>query len=94
MHHIDPVPCIVCETQLDTAFDPSQNQPYKGTVFMTQGHYGSTFFDPMNGSCLEIVVCDECCKKAMEKKQILHRIYQHGFSKDTEIYTIYNGEHP
>lgn len=35
-------------------------QPSGGLAFRTRGHYGSTFFDPMDGSGLEIAVCDEC----------------------------------
>ena len=87
MSYFDPVPCIVCGTQLETVFDPSQNQPHKGTVFMTNGHYGSTFFDPMDGSSLEIVVCDECCKKAVEQKRMVYRNGRYD-------YQLYNGEHP
>ena len=89
MSHFDPVPCIVCGVKLYTAFDPSQNQPYKGTVFVSGGHYGSTFFDPMDGSAIEIVVCDECCEKAMQEKRIAYRKnhYKHQYK-----YEIYTGE--
>jgi hypothetical protein len=66
------VTCIVCGYQPDTAYNGCDiNQPYKATAFLTQGHYGSTFFDPMDGSYIEINVCDECLNKAVDKKQIL-----------------------
>lgn len=67
-----PVSCIVCHKRLEEAIPDSVNQPYKATTFMTQGHYGSTFFDPMDGSYLEINVCDECLEKARSDEKIVH----------------------
>ena len=57
-----PLPCIVCKKQLDSAAnDPSfDHVPYAGTMFVTNGHYGSTVFDNMDGQALQIVVCDTC----------------------------------
>lgn len=57
--------CIVCQSEVDNwdiAYpkDATQVHPIGGTVFRTYGHYGSTVFDPMDASYLEIVVCDEC----------------------------------
>lgn len=79
------VTCIVCGYQPEYAIpgDADINQPYKATAFITQGHYGSTFFDPMDGSHLEINVCDECLNKAVDKKQIL--IYNSG-NRIPEVY--------
>lgn len=78
------VTCIVCGYQPDTAYNGCENnQPYKATAFHTRGHYGSTFFDPMDGSFLEINICDECLNKAVDKKQILR--YNAG-NKRAEIY--------
>lgn len=72
---MNPVPCIVCGYQPDTAFHGcTSNQPYKATAFMTKGHYGSTFFDPMDGSYLEINVCDECLTKAKSEKKIVYYV--------------------
>jgi len=53
-------PCIACGKVLRNVTDDSVNQPYEGTAFTSAGHYGSTVFDPMDGSYLEIIVCDEC----------------------------------
>jgi hypothetical protein len=65
--------CIVCDYQPDIAYNGCEiNQPYKATTFLSRGHYGSTFFDPLNGTIIEVNVCDECLRKALEKKQILH----------------------
>lgn len=38
-------------------------QPKGGLAFSTHGHYGSGYFDPMDGSYLEIAICDECIEK-------------------------------
>ena len=69
-----PVSCIVCDKVLEEAIPDSTNQPYKATTFMTKGHYGSTFFDPMDGSYLEINVCDECLEKAKSAKKIVYYV--------------------
>lgn len=40
------------------------HQPSGGLSFHTYGHYGSSFFDPMDGSAIQIAVCDDCLVKA------------------------------
>lgn len=68
-------PCIICHKKLDDALDdPGMGgQPYAGTAFRTQGHYGSTVFDPMTGDqrSLRIVVCDECLVAAAKLGLVL-----------------------
>ena len=64
--------CIVCNTEVenwDIAYPEGESQvhPIDGTVFRTYGHYGSTVFDPMDASYLEVVVCDECLRSRMER---------------------------
>lgn len=54
------LPCLVCGTVLENVFEHSDNQPYAGTEFFTGGHYGSTFFDSLDGEELVINVCDSC----------------------------------
>lgn len=44
-------------------------QPMEGLHFQTCGHYGSTVFDPMDGTSLDIAICDECI---MKKRSIIH----------------------
>jgi hypothetical protein len=61
------LPCIVCDKKLKSLYGP--NQPDNGLEFTTQGHYGTTVFDPMDGSYLAINVCDDCLKKAISKKK-------------------------
>ena len=57
-----PQPCIACGVQLDYAANHSSMQtvPYKGTLFQSYGHYGSTVYDPMDGTVIQVVVCDAC----------------------------------
>jgi hypothetical protein len=45
-----------------------------GIAFITYGHYGTTFFDPMNGDRLQIVICDECLKTLDKKKKLVYNI--------------------
>lgn len=53
--------CIVCGSRLESALgDDSINQPAGGLSFQSSGHYGSTAFDPLDGTYLEINVCDKC----------------------------------
>lgn len=64
--------CIVCDKEVenwDIAYLENSNvvHPIGGTAFRTYGHYGSTVFDPMDASYLEIVVCDPCLKSRMNR---------------------------
>jgi hypothetical protein len=68
-------PCFICEKKVASVFpDPPEyiyNQPYKATVFVSHGHYGSTVFDPVIGNRhLEINICDECLLE--RKDRVLH----------------------
>lgn len=57
--------CIVCRTQTYRVWDDApETQPEEGLRFEAVGHYGSTAFDPMDMSSLEIVICDECLRQA------------------------------
>lgn len=63
----DALPCIACGKRLENALFDVDNQPYGGTAFVSFGHYGSTFFDPMDGQNIEINVCDLCLAKHTTK---------------------------
>lgn len=57
--------CFRCDVALEDAIPgteehPVENQPYKGTVFVATGQYGSTAWDPFNGDWLELNICDDC----------------------------------
>lgn len=63
--------CIICKSEVenwDIAYPENETHvhPIGGTVFRTYGHYGSTVFDPMDTSYLEIVVCDDCLRARMD----------------------------
>jgi hypothetical protein len=55
--------CIRCE-KIMRNYAQTGFHPCGGLAFHTRGHYGSAYFDPMNGDCLEIVICDECVEAA------------------------------
>lgn len=60
--------CICCNQKLQAIFnEPYYKQPSKALHFYTYGHYGSTYFDPMDGSSLHIFVCDSCLEKNQNK---------------------------
>lgn len=65
------LPCVVCHQQLKNVDNSAANQPDEGTAFMTYGHYGSTFFDPMDGSYLEVNICDPCLELLTAEKSIM-----------------------
>lgn len=57
---VNALPCLVCGAELVNVMADAENQPDGATAFETYGHYGSTAFDPMDGTALEINVCDAC----------------------------------
>lgn len=63
--------CVRCDRDLYNAAPSAQNQPGEGLAFTTRGHYGSTVFDPMDGSMLELNVCDSCLRTVAAVKQVL-----------------------
>lgn len=69
----DPIPCICCGAGLESSSpDLDSSQPLGGLAFRTHGHYGSGAFDPMDGSSIEIVVCDPCVEEAGRAGHVLH----------------------
>lgn len=65
--------CIRCEKQMmNYLSDAAGWQPNDGLFFWTHGHYGSTYFDPMDAiSWLAVCICDECVKDAEAKGRVL-----------------------
>ena len=60
------LPCFVCQKPLQNVESSSAiNQPMRGTEFISYGHYGSTIFDPMDGTILVMNVCDPCLSARM-----------------------------
>lgn len=66
----EALPCIACGATLVNVFD-ADNQPQEGLAFTSNGHYGGTAFDPMDGSFIEVNVCDPCLIAAGEQGRVL-----------------------
>lgn len=72
-------PCIVCGCEIEHVDGPNPrngmtscvNQPHAGTAFTSPGHYGSTAWDPMDGSHLEFNICDPCLRQAGKDGRVL-----------------------
>jgi len=67
----EALPCVVCGAAVENMDDTYANSPYAATAFVTHGHYGSTIFDPMNGSYLELNVCDVCVRRLAGEGKVL-----------------------
>lgn len=54
------IECVCCGKEMPNIMERKGVQPVGGLEFHTAGHYGSTFFDPMDGTLLIVGICDEC----------------------------------
>ena len=76
--------CLKCGNELENYQDGMPFvSPIDGLSFIAYGQYGSTVFDPMDGSWLQIVVCDDCVVKyfldvAPHKVEQYRRYLGHG----------------
>ena len=63
-----PLPCFCCGTELRSAFPNHSGdwQPTDALTFHASGQYGSEF-DPMDGSILEVNICDQCLQARAER---------------------------
>lgn len=53
--------CFKCDNVLASITGRFEDMhPSNGLHFYTSGHYGSSYFDPMDGSTLNIFICDDC----------------------------------
>lgn len=68
--------CFICDKELEN-FAESDNHPLNGTEFITHGHYGSSVFDPMDGTSLAINICDKCLKAGIKKGRAITYREQH-----------------
>ena len=65
--------CLSCGKELDNLDYEMRDgkrvevHPMNGLHFRTYGHYGSTAFDPMNGTYLDVAICDQCIVKNLDK---------------------------
>lgn len=67
----DIVQCVRCGVAMDNVLE-NGFQPMNGLAFSTRGHYGSDFFDPMDGSRIEICVCDDCLRVVSKSGSMWH----------------------
>lgn len=51
--------CLKCGKDLENVGEKCVH-PIDGLAFRSYGNYGSTTFDPLDGTWLDIVVCDVC----------------------------------
>jgi hypothetical protein len=63
-------PCIRCGVEFG-ACSIGPNQPSGGLGFFSLGAYGTTLFDPMDGSSIAINVCDRCLRLAAAEGRVL-----------------------
>jgi hypothetical protein len=67
--------CLACGKELDNLEYTTRSNgtkvevhPMGGLHFRTEGHYGSTIFDPMGtGEYLDVAICDDCVAKNIDK---------------------------
>lgn len=69
---INVIKCFCCDKDLDNWKYKVKDKrvevhPMNGLAFRSYGHYGSTVFDPMNGTSIDIGICDDCIKSRRDK---------------------------
>ena len=81
--------CMICDKEILPEFPehPEINNPKDATVFTSVGNYGSSIFDGLGHAYLEVNICDDCMRKAIEKRNILIRT-----TKDYAFY-VWDGSH-
>jgi hypothetical protein len=68
--------CIKCNKSLENFMGEDNHQPIGGLSLVGYGHYGCTVWDPMNGSFLEMAICDSCLSDAI-KNNIVKQTGEH-----------------
>lgn len=69
----DDIHCIRCDRVLRNFMAANKGmQPSNGLAFLSYGHYGSTYFDPMDRTYIEISVCDQCLEDADRRGLVFH----------------------
>jgi hypothetical protein len=66
------LPCIVCKKELEALDSGSPNHATDANSFQSMGQYGSTVFDPMDGTFLEVNICDACLVDAAKHNRVMH----------------------
>lgn len=86
MTNEDTLDCAICGIQVEWNGCPGMTNNPCATVFNAFGNYGSTMFDPMDGSYLEINICDECLKILKQQHLVLHGNSTKKIEKKVEIW--------
>ena len=66
------LPCIVCKKGLESFDSGSINHAIDANSFQTRGQYGSAVFDPIDGTFLEVNICDSCLVEAAKQGRVMH----------------------
>lgn len=66
-----PLPCIVCKKPLRSVHSGFANHADDANSFRAHGQYGSTVFDPVDGTYLEVNICDGCIIAAADAGRVL-----------------------
>lgn len=90
MANSNSTPCIVCKKELKNVFngtDYSEHQTDDALMFTADGHYGTTAFDPMDNTYLQVNICDSCIVSAAKEGLVLH--VEPMASRSANIYTVW-----
>lgn len=60
---VNAVKCFRCDAELENVMSRESIQPMGGLAFRSYGHYGTSVFDPMNDTYVEIAICDVCLRE-------------------------------
>ena len=89
--------CMICDKEILPEFPehPEINNPKDATVFTSVGNYGSSIFDGLGHAYLEVNICDDCMRKAIEKRNILLRATNPYLKSSLEVggYYVWDGSH-
>jgi hypothetical protein len=68
---VESFPCLKCGRVLTRVTSDYEGQPNDGIMCSSHGNYGSTVFDPMDGSYLAFNICDPCVKRAARQGRLM-----------------------
>ena len=80
MRGMPKLDCFCCGKSLDEVFPEDVQDgftPYAGTKFYTYGHYGSTFWDSLDGEMVFMVMCDECLRSKPDRVAYMKKVRDH-----------------
>lgn len=71
----EPLACLLCGGPCKRVWERNQDhptQPYGATVFTSHGQYGSTVFDEVDGTYLQVNIHDRCLVNAAAEGRVWH----------------------